>query len=937
MGDLDSELSREELLQRYGTRAATARSDRRSPFKFLDSYDIDDADIFFGRDSEIDELLQRFLSDGHVVVYGESGSGKSSLVQCGLRSRIPEADALFVPVRVHMTGLSTICRQICESTSQHPVGDIESSSETGLVETLRAAHHAASRPIVLFFDQFEELFIFHNSEVRLRFAQELASIRTARLKVKIIIGVRQDYLGHLSELEDTVAGLFDNRFWLRRMSRENAAQAVVKACAICDVATDANLAHLILQRLDPGGQGVELPYLQVVMDCLYRQAIEDNSVQPHITEEEVRKLGDITRILGTFLVDEVSKLPLPGTGRQILKAFVTRKATRRTLNFAAVAHESAGFDGPIPPDVLKTHLSRLVSVRILREIADSGTYELRHDALATTVFSWISEVEKELIEVRDNLLNRLKEYEARDRNKAALLDQGFLDYLAVYEKRLRPLLTDTVCQYLDDSRRHVERAALVKRRATSAAMILILALAVFSWHERGMAERRLGENLVKNLLLSANRDTNRSANEYNKIIHELQEYRTEALPHLKHVAVTAALEGGETENMRIEYGRQRADAAIALFRLNEPTAAIQLLRIGHSSSDPTRTAVGLDPEPLTQFVHRCKERGVTEKNLGRQLKRLMADRLPDSAGNSSGNVAICHALLLALGDYDVSADLLTELRDWYRNDRSSGIHSACGWLLRRWQDGGAVEKIDREVARGAKKNGPDLTREWFVLEIDAEDEGSETQDYLTFVVVEEHEFVMGSPLNEIGRFPGKLEEQHSETIEERFAVCDREVSHSQLKRLVPDAESEAHPESPATFVSALTAEKYCEELTARSELTFRLPLEKEWECACRAGTVTRFSFGSDDALFESYGCLRFPELPRIAERRPSVGGLFDIHGNVKEWCRLRGGPVRDTPTYVVRGGGGSAVRNCRSAAKETPSSPGEYCGFRLCVTLPRTD
>ncbi len=496
MNEPAPELSRAELLLRYAKQPArkAVAAERRSPFKFLDSYDIADADIFFGRDNEIDELLRHFHSSGHVLIYGESGSGKSSLVQCGLRSRIPEADALFIPLRVHQAGLPSISLQI----STHAIGALEEAAEipsgAGLVVTLRAAREAASRPLVLFFDQFEELFIFHDNETRQRFADDLVAIQQAALNVKVIIGIRQDYLAHLSELEDTVEGLFDNRFWLRRMSRENAAHAVVQACTTCDVKIDDGVAKAVLQRLDPNGLGIELPYLQVAMDRLYRQALAENPTQPIITQQDAEALGDLANILGSFLVEEVAKLPSPDTGRQILKAFVTREATRRSLDRDAVAQESAGFGAAIPPDVLDHHLHQLASVRILREIA--GTYELRHDALALTVSGWISEVEKELIEVRDNLVNRFKEYEARSQHEDALLDQGFLDYLAIYQGRLKALLNSNLHQYIQDSQRHVQAAQRFRRRirqlVTSAVSIIILGCLAFSlwrWFDAEQARK----------------------------------------------------------------------------------------------------------------------------------------------------------------------------------------------------------------------------------------------------------------------------------------------------------------------------------------------------------------------------------------------------------------------------------------------------------------
>ena len=108
-----------------------------------------------------------------------------------------------------------------------------------------------------------------------------------------------------------VEGLFDNRFWLRRMSRENAAKAIGQACETCSVEIDQELTQSIIRRLDPLSQGIELPYLQVVMDRLYHQAIEIAPEHPAITSESVEELGEIANILGSFLVGEVEKLPSP--------------------------------------------------------------------------------------------------------------------------------------------------------------------------------------------------------------------------------------------------------------------------------------------------------------------------------------------------------------------------------------------------------------------------------------------------------------------------------------------------------------------------------------------------------------------------------------------------------------------------------------------------
>ena len=296
----------------------------------------------------------------------------------------------------------------------------------GSCRHLAPQREAASRPIVLFFDQFEELFLFHDADTRRQFAEDLAAILKARLNVKVIIGIRQDFLAYLSELEDTVEGLFDNRYWLRRMSRENAVAGRRERVWHVRRPDRSGTGRIDHPSSDPAGQGIELPYLQVVMDRLYRRSVEANPAQPAITAEAVQELGDISHILGTFLAEEVEKLPSPDTGKQILKAFVTRAGTRRTLDRTAVGQEAAGFGAAIKAADLDSHLNQLVNVRILREIAETDSYELRHDALAATVSSWISEVEKELIEVRDNLVHRFQEFVARGKDRAAFLDGEFL-------------------------------------------------------------------------------------------------------------------------------------------------------------------------------------------------------------------------------------------------------------------------------------------------------------------------------------------------------------------------------------------------------------------------------------------------------------------------------------------------------------------------------
>ena len=151
---------------------------------------------------------------------------------------------------------------------------------------------------------------------------------------------------------------------------------------------------------------------------------------------------------------------------------------------------------------------------------------------------------------------------------------------------------------------------------------------------------------------------------------------------------------------RIPFGQRRANAAVTLLRLGEREKVLPVFDM----SD--------DPEALTQFIFRCRPRGVAADALLDCLQEVndaSKDRYPKHAR---------YALLLALGEFSLEqisesrrVALLEQLANWYRHDPSSGVHGAAGWLLRQW---GQAE-VARQVDHTAVPYAPD--REWFTLAI----------------------------------------------------------------------------------------------------------------------------------------------------------------------------------------------------------------------------
>ena len=218
------------------------------------------------------------------------------------------------------------------------------------------------------------------------------------------------------------------------------------------------------------------------------------------------------------------------------------------------------------------------------------------------------------------------------------------------------------------------------------------------------------------------------------------------------------------------------------------------------------------------------------------------------------------------------------------------------------------------------------------------------------------------------------EEQSAVTLTKPFSLGKTEVTQGQWKRVMGtepwDGEDyvQADKDCPATFVSFFDAAEFCETLTDLERKTgklkaneeYRLPTEAEWEYACRAGTKTSFSFGSESKLNSHvwWGGVRNSGdgMPRAGDgnaareqyahkvglKKPNPWGLHDMHGNVAEWCldyyveKLSGGTDPVGPerggSRVVRGGNWSErMELCESTSREygASSSHTPFIGFRV--------
>jgi len=211
--------------------------------------------------------------------------------------------------------------------------------------------------------------------------------------------------------------------------------------------------------------------------------------------------------------------------------------------------------------------------------------------------------------------------------------------------------------------------------------------------------------------------------------------------------------------------------------------------------------------------------------------------------------------------------------------------------------------------------------------------------------------VIGSPPGERGR--GVVEPQHVRVVYRPFYLGKFEVTQAEFTKVMARNPSGFRgPRRPVEEITWFEAQKFCINLNKREGLpknTYRLPTEVEWEYACRAGTTTAYYSGN--ALADGNRVAETADTNNrgtvnVGGRPPNALGLYNMHGNVWEWCLDRYTRYADDPTApfddekrmrCLRGGNWRVrVIDCRSAERGrlTATSHGNILGFRVLRAIP---
>jgi formylglycine-generating enzyme required for sulfatase activity len=314
---------------------------------------------------------------------------------------------------------------------------------------------------------------------------------------------------------------------------------------------------------------------------------------------------------------------------------------------------------------------------------------------------------------------------------------------------------------------------------------------------------------------------------------------------------------------------------------------------------------------------------------------------------------LASALLLSSGGIAASNvnttdgdDVCGNFSKLHQESGSGAVHSAAAWALSKWNE--PIRNKD------GKYKVPSEDSDWYV-----------TTTGVTMIRIRKGQFERRREGAEKSQFV---------SITQEFELADREVSVERFERFADEmmkewnghhkefSPTESHPIQKVGWTDAI---RFCNWLSAKEGLTpcyrqlptgwerivgclgFRLPTEAEWEYACRAGTTTQFACGGADDL-SAYAVVNASRAAPCGSRMPNGWGLFDMHGNVWEWCEDSYGPyddsvhVRDPVAIakssdyrVIRGGSFYALSNFLASEYRYADGPDirfNNVGFRVART-----
>ena len=404
------------------------------PYRGLVPYFEEDADYFFGRQSDTQIIVANCMTTRVTLFYGASGVGKSSVLYAGVMREL----GLRARANLERRNCPECIGVAFSSWRDNPVAGLLDRVEATLrkllpaewlagmppragtlAEILRAWTEFMKSDLVLLLDQFEEYFLYRDAHDS-SFADELvAVVNDPDLRVNVLISLREDALARLDTLKANIPSLFANGLRLDHLTVESARLAIegplrlynerlapglprvtIEPALVDELLSQVQAGRVRLRQAGAGvvrfGSGivdskarVEAPYLQMVMMRLWREEIARGSQGMRLAT--LGALGGAEKILRTHL--DVVMAELPAADHALAAKVFHQLVTPSGTKIAHYVNDLAAFaQAPVAQVARMCAQLEDWRARVLRDVTPPGMeskrYEIFHDLLAAPILDW---------------------------------------------------------------------------------------------------------------------------------------------------------------------------------------------------------------------------------------------------------------------------------------------------------------------------------------------------------------------------------------------------------------------------------------------------------------------------------------------------------------------------------------------------------------------
>jgi hypothetical protein len=463
-----------------------------NPYAGLNAFQEADAGRFFGRTHEIGTVVARLHGTPLIGIVGPSGVGKSSFVRAGIIPALKQSgepwEAMVIrPGRHPMAALANVVlpmlstgnTDVTTQVAEHQIALQRLYQEPGYLGTiLRSRARTHGRKILLFIDQFEELFTLNReADERRAFTACLTGMADDPLSpLRLMLSIRSDFLDRMAEDQRFISDLAPGLFFLAPPDRVGLRDAIVRPLEMVRYRFEAPamVEHMLdTLQATPGC----LPLLQFAASKLWDARDRDRRI---LTEHSYRQLGGVAGALATHADAVLAALPprAQALARTLILQLVTPERTRAIASVTELCEVSE------VPDEAERVIHQLVDARLLviqrSTRAGGATVEIVHESLIhswPTLAHWLDENQEDAAFL-EQLRTAAKQWDARGHSADLLWRGDTLAEARSWRRRYRGVLPTLHDNFLNASFALAARAARVKRTIVAGTIAFLSLLVV---------------------------------------------------------------------------------------------------------------------------------------------------------------------------------------------------------------------------------------------------------------------------------------------------------------------------------------------------------------------------------------------------------------------------------------------------------------------------